>query len=144
MNLNRLIPELDVSDFEKSLKFYLEVLGCKILYDRPEKYFAMLDLEGSHLMLEKAAGTGRRFTTANLEYPYGRGINLQIQVSDVDSIYDRSLENNCKIVIPIEDIWYRADKYELGNRQFVVLDPDGYIIRPFSDIGKRLIDQSNS
>jgi len=141
MDLNRLIPELDVSDFERSLKFYIDVLGCKILYDRPEEHFAMLELEGSHLMLEKATGTGRRFSTADMEYPYGRGINLQIQVSNVDFIYQRCLDNDCNITIPIEDIWYRADKCELGNRQFVVLDPDGYVIRPFSDIGKRSIGQ---
>ncbi|HMO18385.1 MAG TPA: VOC family protein [Oligoflexia bacterium] len=140
MKLNKLIPELEVTDFERSKDFYLGILGFKLLYDRPEEHFAMLDLEGTNLMIEKARGSGRRFTTAELEYPFGRGINLQIQVFDVDLIYERCMENSCKIIIPIEDIWYRAKNYELGNRQFVVMDPDGYMIRPFSDIGKRLVE----
>lgn len=139
MKLNRLIPELDVSDFDTSLKFYLEVIGCQILYDRPEDRFAMLSLEGSHIMLEEAQGEGRRFTIAALEYPFGRGINFQVQVADVDLVYKRCLDCHCNIIVPIEDRWYRAGTCELGNRQFVVADPDGYLLRPFTDLGEKRI-----
>lgn len=141
MKLNRLIPEFEVANLEASLKFYLEILGCKMLYDRPEERFAMLDLEGSHIMLEAAQGPGRRFTTAPLEYPYGRGINFQIEVARVDDIYNRCTASDCNIILPIEDTWYRAGNSELGNRQFVVTDPDGYVLRPFTDLGERLIDK---
>jgi hypothetical protein len=40
-------------------------------------------------------------------------------------------------VIPIEERWYRRDQMETGNRQFVVADPDGYLLRFFSDLGRR-------
>ena len=43
-----------------------------------------IDLAGIHLMLEEAAGPGRRFRTAPLEYPYGRGANFQIEVRRCD------------------------------------------------------------
>ena len=59
--MNRLIPELDVSDLDRSLAFYVDVVGFRVLYDRPEERFAFLDLDGARLMLEEAAGPGRRF-----------------------------------------------------------------------------------
>lgn len=39
--------------------------------------------------------------------------------------------------IPFEDRWYREGDTELGNRQFVVADPDGYLLRFFTDLGQR-------
>lgn len=36
----KLVPELYRSDFEHSLRFYVELLGFRILYDRPEEKFA--------------------------------------------------------------------------------------------------------
>ena len=33
---NKLVPELSVSDFERSLKFYCQVVRFKVEYDRSE------------------------------------------------------------------------------------------------------------
>ncbi len=60
----KLIPELDVSNLAISLSFYLDILGFKLVYKRSEDLFAILDLEGACIMLEEAAGPGRRFRTA--------------------------------------------------------------------------------
>jgi catechol 2,3-dioxygenase-like lactoylglutathione lyase family enzyme len=133
----RLIPELDVHNLDKSLAFYVGVIGCEALYERPEERFVFLDFEGARLMLEEAAGPGRRFTTAPLEHPYGRGVNFQIQVGDVDDLYARVLAAQARVIIPIEQKWYRRDDHEVGNRQFVVADPDGYLLRFFTDLGRR-------
>jgi catechol 2,3-dioxygenase-like lactoylglutathione lyase family enzyme len=133
----RLIPELDVEKLDRSLAFYTTVIGCTVLYERPEERFAFLDLEGAKLMLEEAAGPGRRFNTAPLEHPYGRGVNFQIQVADADELYARVLAAAAHVVIPIESKWYRRDDHEVGNRQFVVADPDGYLLRFFTDLGRR-------
>lgn len=133
----RLTPELDVANLDKSLAFYVGVIGCEVLYERPEERFAFLDLEGARLMLEEASGPGRRFTTAPLEHPYGRGVNFQIQVGDVDDLYARVLAAQARVVIPMEQKWYRRDDLEVGNRQFVVADPDGYLLRFFTDLGRR-------
>ena len=40
----RLVPELYVSDFDESRRFYTDVLGFTILYSRPEERFAYLDM----------------------------------------------------------------------------------------------------
>ena len=71
----KLTPELDVADLDCSLAFYVDVIGFQVLFDRTEERFVFLDLDGVHLMLEEAAGPGRSFRTAPLEYPYGRGFS---------------------------------------------------------------------
>jgi catechol 2,3-dioxygenase-like lactoylglutathione lyase family enzyme len=135
--MSPLIPELDVSDLDRSLKFYVDVVGFSVLYDRPEERFAFLDLDGARLMLEEAAGPGRRFRSAPLERPYGRGVNFQIEVANVDALRERVRKAGFDPIIPIEERWYRRGEIELGNRQFVVADPDGYLLRFFSDLGRR-------
>ena len=132
-----LVPELDVADLEASLAFYVGVLGFTVRYSRPEEQFAYLDREGAELMLEAAAGPGRRLRTAPLEHPYGRGMNLQIACSDVTALYARVTTTDAEVVVPLETRWYRAGDLELGNRQFVIADPDGYLLRFFQDLGER-------
>lgn len=56
------------------------------------------------------------------------------------------------IVAPMEERWYGVDVAEIGgrwqatgpaeagNRQFVLADPDGYLWRPFRDLGVRPAD----
>ena len=46
MKFNALIPELSVSDIEKSIYFYIDVLGFKIEYERPENKFVFISLDG--------------------------------------------------------------------------------------------------
>ncbi len=134
---NRLIPELDVSDLDRSLHFYVDVIGFRVLCDRPEERFAFLDLNGAQLMLEEVSGPGRRFTTAPLERPFGRGTNFQIETPDVDGLHERIRQAAIDPLVPIEARWYRRGTMETGNRQFVVADPDGYLLRFFSDLGLR-------
>lgn len=135
--MGRLTPELDVADLDRSLAFYVGVIGFSVLFDRPEERFAFLTLEGVHLMLEEAAGPGRRFRTAPLEQPYGRGVNFMIDVADVDSMHSRVQAAGCTIVIPLEERWYRRGASENGHRQFVVADPDGYLLRFSRSLGRR-------
>jgi len=132
-----LIPELDVEDLAASLRVYTGVFGFKVLFERLEEQFAYLDLEGVHLMLEEAAGPGRRFRTAPLEKPYGRGVNLQIRVSDVDGLHTQAVHAGLAIVTDLEERWYRRDGQERGQRQFVVADPDGYLLRFYTYLGIR-------
>lgn len=132
-----LVPELDVSDLEASLAFYVRGLGFKVRYRRREDRFAYLEREGAELMLEEAGGPGRRFRTAPLSQPYGRGMNLQIACSNVTRLHARVVAAGWEVVLPLETRWYRAGKVEKGNRQFVVADPDGYLLRFFQDLGER-------
>jgi catechol 2,3-dioxygenase-like lactoylglutathione lyase family enzyme len=135
-----LVPELDVTDLDESRMFYVDVLGFSVVYERPAERFVYLARDRAEVMLEEAAGPGRRFRTASLERPFGRGVNFQLEVPDVDEIYERVLAAGHEPVIALEEQWYAADGDEAGNRQFVVADPDGYLWRPFRDLGTRTRD----
>lgn len=132
-----IVPELDVSDLDRSLDAYTNGLGFQILYLRPEERFAYLVREAAHLMLEELAGPGRRFHSAPMEAPFGRGINLQIAVSDIDALYARVRASDLRVHIPVEERRYRQGDREAGVRQFVVADPDGYLLRFAGSLGTR-------
>jgi catechol 2,3-dioxygenase-like lactoylglutathione lyase family enzyme len=136
------VPELDVADLARSVSFYVDVLGFSVRFERPEERFAYLTRGPVHLMLEQADGPGRRFRIAPLEYPFGRGMNLQIRVLDVDHLHAQALRAGATIDIPLEERWYRQGDEEAGNRQFVVIDPDGYLLRFFTSLGRRQSAQS--
>ncbi len=132
-----LVPELNCRDIAASLKFYTQILGFMILYQRPEEKFAYLKREGACLMLEQPTPTSRTWLLGELTYPYGRGVNFQIKVRDVDALYGKITAAGLKLLLPIEEKWYRRDEHQVGSRQFVVADPDGYLLRFFQDLGTR-------
>lgn len=133
--MSLLVPELLVSDIAKSRAFYQEVLGFSVMWERPAEKFVYLGREGVELMLEQPVG--RHFLLAPLEHPYGRGMNLQIQVTDVDSLHGSVVASGALIYLPMEEKWYQTAGYFSGNRQFIVADPDGYLLRFFEDLGSR-------
>ena len=135
------IPELDVSDLDRSLAFYVGVIGFAVTFDRPEERFAFLALEGVEMMLEEAAGPGRRFRMAPLEHPHGRGVNFMIEVAEIDRLHSRVQAAGFTIVIPLEERWYRRNEVEYGRKQFVVADPDGYLLRFSTSLGQRPAQQ---
>lgn len=134
---SRLVPELDVTDLSASLRFYVELGGFEVRYERPEERFVYLARGGAELMLQEAEGPGRRFRSAPLERPFGRGLNLQIEVRDVASLAERLAAAGFEVVLPLEERWYRVGKKRVGQRQFVVADPDGYLIRYAQGLGER-------
>jgi catechol 2,3-dioxygenase-like lactoylglutathione lyase family enzyme len=132
-----LVPELDVADLAASLGIYKNVFGFEILFERKEEAFAYLAIGNAHLMLQQADGPGRRFRTARLERPYGRGLNLQIAVADVRGIHANVRKTDLLIAVELEERWYKQAGIERGNRQFVVADLDGYLLRFYHDLGTR-------
>ena len=135
-----LVPELDVTDLDRSMAAYVGVLGFACTFRRPEERFAYLSRGGVHLMLQEAGGPGRRFRTAPLVRPFGRGVNLQLEVEDVGALNAAVRRSNLQIVLPLEERWYRQDATEAGQRQFVVADPDGYLLRFMTPLSRRPAD----
>ncbi len=139
-----LVPELAVADLDRSLAAYVGMLGFRCHASRPEERLAYLIRADVHLMLEEAAGPGRRFHTAVLEHPFGRGVNLQIEVAGVDALHADVQRSSLSLVIPLEERWYRQGRTEAGHRQCVVADPDGYLLRFFSPLGRRPAEGSTT
>ncbi len=134
---NPLVPELYCSNIKASLDFYCNTLGFKIAYDRPEAKFAFIEREGAQLMIEELTEKDRTWLSGALEKPFGRGINLQIITSDINALYASLLTKRIPVFLPLEERWYRRATDSVGNRQFVVQDPDGYLLRFSQTIGVR-------
>ena len=135
-----LTPELKVSDFRESLDFYTQVAGFEVLYGRPEEEFAMLGINAARLMIEGLNDKTRNWKVGDLERPFGRGVNFQIEVPDVENLYQNFNTAGYPIYLEMEEKWYRMNNTENGNRQFLVQDPDGYLLRFFEDLGSRSIE----
>lgn len=134
MKFNSLIPELGVSNLKKSLHFYVETIGFKIEYKRDESKFVFLSYEGNQLMLEEENGT---WQTGPLHYPFGRGINFQMEVAKIDPIVKSLTTANYPLMKAPFESWYRKDDQKLGQREFLVQDPDGYLLRFCEFLGDR-------
>ena len=137
LEFNKNIPELSVTNLENSLKFY-KTIGFKIEYDRPENKFAFVSLGEIQFMLQEISNDDK-WELAPLSYPFGNGINFQLEVENVCEIYNNLKEKNYKITFDIEENWYRQDNRLLGNKEFLIQDPDGYLLRFSEDLGEREI-----
>jgi len=134
MIFNKLIPELSVTDIQSSLQFYTGVIGFKVEYSRPEEKFYFLSIDGAQLMVEEI---NNHWWTGELERPFGRGLNFQIEVGDVSVIIGRLEEAGIALFRPLKESWYRGEGVEFGQLEFLVQDPDGYLLRFIQDIGER-------
>lgn len=132
---NKNIPELSVSNLANSLKFYMDI-GFKIEYERPENKFVFISLGEIQFMLQELSDNDK-WTLAPLSYPFGNGINFQLEVDDVEKIYNNLTYSKYPIAFEIEENWYRQDNKLLGNKEFLVQDPDGYLLRFSEDLGEK-------
>ncbi|GAB1615599.1 bleomycin resistance protein [Pseudomonas sp. NGC7] len=137
LKLNSLVPELIVSDLTRSLAFYCDILGFKIEYERPEDHFAFLSFGGSQLMLEQDWHSESPWRVGPLEPPYGRGINLSIECPDASALVTALEAGGYPLRNPVEECWYRSGEFLFGQRNFLVLDPDGYLLRFAEAIGSK-------
>lgn len=135
INWNANIPELSVTNLNESLNFY-KTLGFKIEYERTENKFVFISLGEIQFMLQEISDNDK-WTVAPLVYPFGNGINFQLEVDNLDKIYNNLKDKNYKIAFDIEENWYRQDDKLLGNKEFLVQDPDGYLLRFSEDLGEK-------
>ncbi len=126
----KIVPELYCSNIEVSKRFYQDILGFDIKYERPDEQFAYLTLNGVDLMLEGLHGQGRRWLTGDMEKPFGRGINFQWDTIGLEKMYANIKSASPEsIFLELETKSYAVDDTLATQKQFVVQDPDGYLFR---------------
>lgn len=125
MKYNDLIPELMVSDIEKSKDFYVSLLGFRAAYEREEDRFVFLTRQEIQIMLEQ----GSPEELAGMVYPFGKGINFSFGMDDVEAVYQRFLDSQYPIMNELEKRSFRVDNTEVTQMEFCIHDPDGYVIR---------------
>ena len=125
MKFNSLIPELSVTDIEKSKEFYLN-LGFKIMYERKEDKFCFSYLEDNQIMIEEI---NDNWNVGEMKYPFGNGINISMTVSDIDSFYESIISKKIVLFRKIKTSKYRVDDIIYEDKEFLLQDPDGYLLR---------------
>lgn len=141
MDWNQMIPELDVFSLEKSIEFYTKYIGFDIVYTREEDKFAFLQMEKVQLMIQEINLENNKWQVDTLKYPLGNGINFQIDVTNIDEIYNRLRENKYNIFVEMEEHWYRKDNVLMGCKEFLVQDPNGYLLRFSEDLEDKPIEE---
>ena len=120
--LKKLTPNLVVSNVERSLTFYRDVLGFQVTATVPDAspyLFASLQSGPVEIFLNAPE-------PAFAEYPafkdraIGGTLTLYVEVHGIRSLYE-TLRSRVPIVTAIEKKFY-------GVTEFVIQDPDGYLI----------------
>ena len=120
--LNKLTPNLVVSDVARSMAFYRDRLGFEVETTVPDAapyVFAIVRSGQVQIFLNAPE-------PATEEYPsfkdrqLGGTFTMYIEVTGIERIYDE-LKALVPIRVSLETKWY-------GVAEFVVADPDGYLI----------------
>lgn len=126
----KVVPELCCLDIHQSCDFYCDVLGFKVKYARPQEYFAYLTFKGNDLMLEGLQGEQRHWLTGDMVPPFGRGINFQWEVDNISAMYEKVTKLAPEsIYMAMETKSYLCGSELISQQQFIVQDPNGYLIR---------------
>ena len=108
----RTMPVLEITDMDRSIKFYRDSLGFDgTMWGEPVN-FAIMQRGTVTLALDLS----QQASTANNQYWAS-----YIYVKDVDLLYEEYQALGVTIQRPIEDTHY-------GCRDFDVMDPDGYLL----------------
>jgi len=127
MKFNALIPELSVTDIRKSKWFYIELLGFKLEYERVDDKFVFISLEEeTQIMLEEING---HWDTGELIRPFGRGINFQIDMEDIQPVIESLKKQNIPLFRELTVSEYKSNDTTFIQKEFLVQDPDGYLLR---------------
>ena len=114
--------ELHVADVEASIRFY-EALGFRVA--RRWEDWVRLDRDGAELVLQGDAyvRSHEHYFSATIDRsPRGTGVEVTVEVSDVDGVHAAAVAAGLRIVKPIQDRPWKA-------RDFRLADPDGFFIR---------------
>jgi lactoylglutathione lyase len=121
-DIQKLTPNLIVSNVERSLSFYRDILGFTVENTVPDSgplVFASVQAGPVEIFLNAPEPAIAEYP-AFKDRPIGGTLTLFVQVARIADVYE-SLKNRVKVVMPLEKKWY-------GVTEFAFEDPDGYLI----------------
>jgi uncharacterized glyoxalase superfamily protein PhnB len=122
LSATKLTPNLLVSNVERSLAFYEDVLGFTRGMTVPEQspfVFASVTSGPVEIFLNDRS-TVTRESPQMAGLAFGGGNTMFIEVAGVDALHDQ-IKPRAKVIMPLLTQWY-------GLREFAIEDPDGYVI----------------
>jgi catechol 2,3-dioxygenase-like lactoylglutathione lyase family enzyme len=132
------MPEFLISDLAESLAFWTGILGFAIAYSRPGQDFVYLEHpDGAQMMMYPRDGD---WEVGVMERPFGRGVVFQVYVSDVDALARAVRAAGLPFYVKPRERWRHWGDRMGGQREFLVQDPDGYLVMVAQRIGERPLD----
>ena len=64
----------------------------------------------------------------------------EYNIQSIEKYYQFLKESGYKIAFDMEENWYRQEDKLLGNKEFLVQDPDGYLLRFSEDLGVKSVE----
>lgn len=119
----KIINELLVSDIEKSINFYKDILGFEVIdsVGNPIEWVKMMN-GGSELMMEDYESAKEEFASLPNKTESTNIIMLKYESNEeIDSIYKNVKDNNVSIFSDIKETDY-------GTKEFSIIDPDHNIL----------------
>lgn len=75
----------------------------------------MLEINGGCLIIEGFSDKSRSWLVGKMEHPFGRGINLQIKVQNVQLLYQNFKKQKYPIFLDLEEMCYRVNDQKIGH-----------------------------
>ena len=126
----RMTPNLIVASVERSLGFYVDVLGFSrgmTVPDQPPFVFASVTAGPVEIFFNDVA-TVTRESPQLAGRPFGGGNTMFIEVEGVDALHD-TVKLRATVVMNLTTQWY-------GMREFAIVDPDDYVITFAERVGQ--------
>lgn len=126
-----IVPELLVTDIDRSVDAYTTLFGFEAEHTRPGLAVLTLPHSGAQIVLEQYDPESP-LIVAELKNPLGRGVSLSIRVDDPAGVYQKLRSGKYPIMVPMQVAEYDEGDKTFTRSEFVVQDPDGYVLR-FTD-----------
>ena len=112
--------------------------GFRIAYSRPDQDFVDLEHpDGAQRMMYPRDGN---WEVGAMERPFGRGVVFQVCVSDVDAMVRAVIGAGLPFCVQPRERWRHWGDRLGGQREFLVQDPDGYLVMVAQRIGEKPLD----
>ena len=129
--------------FKDIFDFYYLIYNENLDKDKLIKYIDILIFKDGNMREHTMEDISKRLSSILNNSRFQSRINtannnwLEIPIQNV--IDNALANNNYKIAFEMEENWYRQDDKLLGNKEFLVQDPDGYLLRFSEDLGQKQI-----
>lgn len=129
------LTEMMVSDYDATLAFWTGGLGFDVAFARPAQRLACVEHpDGAQVMFYERDGD---WETGPMERPFGRGVVVQVFVGDVMAVAARVETSGLPYYLAPREKWRDWGDRLGGQREFLVQDPDGYLVMVAERIGER-------
>jgi len=135
MKFSDVTPNLIVTDIDRSIAFYRDVLGFSVVTTVPENspfVFAWMQRDDVSVFLNTAGSV--KETMPELAARSVGGTNTMFMIVEagtpaegIDALFEL-VKSKARVVMPLKDQFY-------GMREFGIEDPDGYVIFAAQRIG---------